>query len=77
MELEFLTRKGCSNTPTLLENLEQAEVGLGNKLEIEVVDQGDLAAADPRTGYPTPTILYKQRDIFGLPDPQMPYPEPG
>jgi hypothetical protein len=31
---------------------------------------------DPRTGYPTPTVLYKNRDLFGMPPPTPPFPEP-
>lgn len=41
-----------------------------------VVDLARLPKADARRGYPTPTLLYKGVDIFGMEQPTPPYPEP-
>jgi hypothetical protein len=41
-----------------------------------VIDLASLPATDPRRAYPTPTLLYAKRDIFGMPEPQPPYPDP-
>lgn len=76
VKLEFLTRDGCRNTPQLLENL-KAAISKGKiPAEFTLVHQASLPADDPRTGYPTPTILIDGRDVFGLPAPQRPFPEP-
>ena len=63
-------------TPDMLLNLDDALRGLGLALDYEVVNLGKLAASDPRTGYPTPTVLYRNRDLFDMPAPVPPYPEP-
>jgi hypothetical protein len=75
-DLVFITRDGCVNTPDMLLNLDDALRGLGLALDYEVVNLGKLAASDPRTGYPTPTVLYRNRDLFDMPAPVPPYPEP-
>jgi hypothetical protein len=41
-----------------------------------LIHQGSLPPDDPRTGYPTPTILLNGKDIFGLDVPKPPFPEP-
>ena len=41
----------------------------------QVVDLVSLPETDARRGYGTPTVLYRGRDIFGLPKPQPPYPD--
>jgi hypothetical protein len=46
---------------------------LGWPLDYRFVDISMLSASDVRTGYPTPTILWKGRDIFGMPAPRPPY----
>ena len=76
VKLEFLTRDGCKNTPRLLENL-NAAISTGKiRAQVTMVHQGTLATEDPRYGYPTPTILMDGRDVFELPVPQQPFPEP-
>ena len=75
-ELVFLTREGCDNTPTLRANLDEALRALGRPADYAVVDLESLARTDPRTGYPTPTLLYTNRDLFGMPEPVPPFPEP-
>jgi hypothetical protein len=74
--LTFLTREGCVNTPDMLVNLDDALIKLGWRRNYQVVDIGGLPATDVRTGYPTPTLLWQSRDIFGLPTPKRPYPPP-
>ena len=76
VELEFLTRDGCRNTPQLLENLKAAISSGKLRARFAVVHQGTLPPEDPRNGYPTPAILVNGRDVFGLPVPQAPFPEP-
>lgn len=76
VRLEFLTREGCKNTGLVLERLKQAISDGKVSAEYTMIDQGTLAPGDPRTGYPTPTILLKGKDIFGLPVPTPPFPEP-
>jgi len=72
----FITRDGCVNTPDMLLNLDDALRGLRLALDYEVIDLGKLPKTDARTGYPTPTILYRNRDLFDMPAPVPPYPEP-
>ena len=75
-DLVFITRDGCVNTPDMLLNLDDALRGLGLALDYEVIDLGKLPKTDARTGYPTPTVLYRNRDLFDMPAPVPPYPEP-
>lgn len=65
------------NTPALVNNLADALTDLDLRKQYQSVDLGTLAKDDPRTGYPTPTILWKGRDIFGMPEPKPPYNAPG
>jgi hypothetical protein len=76
IELVFLTREGCVNTPVLLESLTGAAQIFEPPLQYVVVDQGTLLPGDARTGYPTPTILFDDRDLFGLTQPSQPFPAP-
>jgi hypothetical protein len=71
-DLTFLTRNGCVNTPMMRKNLNDALRTLGWKPEYQVIDIGTLISTDVRTGYPTPTLLWKGRDIFGMPPPTPP-----
>ena len=75
-ELVFITRNGCVNTPDMFNNLDDALRSLNLALDYQVVSLGRLPQSDPRTGYPTPTVLYRGRDLFGLPKPTSPFPEP-
>lgn len=76
VRLEFLTRDGCKNTPRVLANLEKAVAMLDKKINIQIVHQGTLSTDDPRIGYPTPTVLLNNSDIFGSPRPEPPFPAP-
>ena len=75
LDVELLTRNGCQNSPMLLERLLLAIESMAN-VDFVIVDQEALAVADPRRGYTTPTILVDDRDLFGLPEPTLPYPAP-
>ena len=74
--LVFLTRGGCVNTTVMRRNLDEALKALGLAARYEVVDQDTLAESDVRRGYPTPTLLYADRDIFGMSVPKPPLPDP-
>ena len=75
-DLVFLTRDGCVNTPDMVNNLDDALKALGWKSDYQYINIGKLATTDARTGYPTPTVLWKDADIFGMPAPTPPFPEP-
>jgi hypothetical protein len=75
--LTFLTRDGCVNTPDLVVNLDDALKGHGVATDYQYINIDKLPSSDVRTGYPTPTILYKGRDIFGMTPPRPPYNTPG
>jgi hypothetical protein len=75
-ELVFLTRGGCVNTTVMRRRLDEALKSLGLALGYEVVDQDTLPDTDVRRGYPTPTLLYQDRDVFGMAVPKPPLPDP-
>ena len=75
-DLVFVTRDGCVNTPDMLINLDDALRALKLPLDYQVVNLRTLPATDVRSGYPTPTVLYRNRDLFGMPEPTPPFPEP-
>ena len=72
-DLTFLTRDGCVNTPDMVNNLDDALKALNLPTDYQYIDIGKLPKDDPRTGYPTPTILWKGKDIFGMSAPKPPY----
>ena len=75
-DLVFVTRDGCVNTPDLVNNLDDALKALGWTTDYQYLDIGNLRKPDARTGYPTPTVLWKGKDIFGMPVPTPPFPKP-
>jgi hypothetical protein len=75
-DLTFLTRDGCVNTPDMVNNLDDALTALKLPKDYQFIDIGKLPKDDPRTGYPTPTILWKGKDIFGMSAPKPPYDVP-
>ena len=75
-ELVFLTRDGCVNTPDMLNNVDDALRALDLALDYPVIDLATLPANDPRLGYPTPTVLVHNHDLYGMPEPTPPFPEP-
>ena len=73
----LLTREGCIQTDQMRTSLDAALAKMdGKRLAYHEVDLASLAADDPREGYPTPTILVRDRDLFGMPTPAPPFPEP-
>lgn len=72
----LLTRAGCVNTETMRANLETAVRALTPPAAFTVVDLDTLPADDIRRGYPTPTLLSANRDVFGLAIPKPPLPQP-
>lgn len=72
----LLTRAGCVNTETMRANLEMAARALTPPAQFAVVDLDTLPADDIRRGYPTPTLLFANRDVFGLAVPKPPLPQP-
>jgi hypothetical protein len=75
-DVAFLAREGCINTPDMVNNVNDALKALGWPNDYRYIDIGTLRRTDFRTGYPTPTVLYKGRDLFGLPAPTRPYGAP-
>ena len=74
--LVFLTREDCVNTVRMHAGLDDALRAMHLSTDYQVIDLATLAATDARTGYPTPTVLYRDRDLFGLPVPVPPYDTP-
>jgi hypothetical protein len=74
--LVFLTRDGCVNTATMRARLDDALERLGASKAYAVIDADTLADGDIRRGYGTPTVLYDNRDLFGMPEPTPPVPSP-
>ena len=64
------------NTTVMRRNLDEALKALGLAAGYEVVDQDTLSKTDVRRGYPTPTLLYADRDVFGMSVPKPPLPDP-
>jgi hypothetical protein len=75
-DLVFLTRRGCANTARMRTNLDEALASLEVPADYQFIDLATLAAGDARIGYPTPTVLYRDRDLFGLPVPAPPFHAP-
>lgn len=75
-QLVFLTRDGCVNTVTMRANLDEALQGLGMPSTYQFIDADTLQPSDPRGGYGTPTVLYENRDLFGMDEPAVPHPAP-
>ena len=76
LDVVLLTRGGCVTTGTMRARLDDALRAMGSTLEYEVLDLDAVPESDLRRGYPTPTLLYGNRDVFDLPVPQPPFPEP-
>ena len=72
----FLTRDGCVNTPDMVNSLDEALNALHWPKDYQYIDIGKLPKTDIRTGYPTPTLLWKGKDLLGMPVLTPPLPEP-
>jgi len=75
-DLTFLTRDDCVNTPDMMISTDDALSALHWPHDFQVVNIGKLPRTDVRTGYPTPTLLWKGKDIFAMPAPKPPYDTP-
>ena len=75
-DLVFLTRDGCSLSGTMRRRLDDALAAMKLPPGYVVLDLATVAADDPRGGYPAPTLLCRSRDVFGMPEPPLPHPEP-
>jgi hypothetical protein len=75
-DLTFLTRDGCFNTPDMVNNLDDALTALKLPTDYQFINIRKLSPTDVRTGYATPTVLWKGKDIFGMAAPQPPYDVP-
>jgi hypothetical protein len=74
--LVLLTREGCVGSARMVANLETALRAIHRAGQYQILDEGTLLETDARTGYPTPTLLYAGRDLFGMAEPRPPFPEP-
>jgi len=70
-ELVFLTPEGCVQTDTMRTRFDEALTLLGRLKDYTVIDADTLPENDPRRGYGTPTLLYKNVDLFGMPEPPV------
>jgi hypothetical protein len=68
-DLVFLTRDGCANTTRMRSYLNQALESLALPTNYELIDADKLDPSDHRRGYGTPTLLYKNHDLFGMAEP--------
>ena len=79
--LVFLTRADCVATDRMRARFDEALTALGREKDYAflealgrpkdyaILDADTLSENDPRRGYGTPTILYKNVDLFGMPEP--------
>jgi hypothetical protein len=52
--------------------LDEALERLGTAKDYAEIDADTFAESDLRRGYGTPTVLYDNRDLFGMPEPMLP-----
>lgn len=74
--LQLLTRAGCRLTVEFRRNLDAALEATVPVLTCAIVNIDLLPIDDLRRGYPTPTLLWRGRDVCGLPTPVPPLPTP-
>lgn len=66
LNVELLGFPGCPNTPELRDNVRAALASVGGAIVFEEVNQEALDEADPRRGWPAPTVLVNGSDLFGM-----------
>lgn len=71
-KIELLGFPDCPNTPAMRANLTAALSSISKGWTFADTNQETLLESDIRRGYPTPTILVNDRDLFGLPVPTAP-----
>ena len=67
--LAFLTCADCVQNDTMRARFDKALTALGRPKDYAILDADSLFENDPRRGYGTPTILYRNVDLFGMPEP--------
>lgn len=72
MSITLLGFDSCPLTPLMKERLEQAIRTLGRDLDLVQIDQQSLDSSDLRRGYPAPTVLVNESDLFGMEAPATP-----
>lgn len=70
LQIEVLGFETCPNTPATQDNVKKAVASLGLQADVVYVDQEKLPTGDSRRGWPTPTVLVKGRDLFGMAAPK-------
>lgn len=71
-KIELLGFPDCPNKPAMRANLKAALSSIGKGWTFADTNQDKLPESDIRRGYPTPTVLVNDRDLFGLPVPTAP-----
>jgi hypothetical protein len=74
--LTLLTCPDCANDDLLRQHLHEALCAIGRKPLYVILDAATLPPTDPRRAYPRPAVLLGRRDLFGIPEPPLPYPSP-
>ena len=65
-DMVLLTREGCVHAGVMRAHLDQALRDARLPADYQFVDAATLGANDPRSIYPVPTLLYRNRDLFGM-----------
>jgi hypothetical protein len=69
--IELLGFTDCPNTPTMRHNLRAALAAIGEGWTFTDTIQEKLPEDDIRRGYPSPTVLVNNRDLYDLPVPTV------
>lgn len=67
--IQVLYFDGCPNTPPVIESAKAVAHELGDNWRVEMINLESLPEDDTRRGYGSPTILFKGKDLSGLPTP--------
>jgi hypothetical protein len=71
--LAFVAPLDCMYAPALILNLNDALHVLDWPTDYQFIDTDCLSPLDSMRGYPSPTLLWKGIEIFGLPEPTPPF----
>jgi hypothetical protein len=63
----------CMYAPAMMLNLNEALHVLDWPTDYQFIDTERLPTMDPMRGYPSPTLLWRGTEIFGLPEPTPPF----
>jgi hypothetical protein len=70
--LALVATAKCRYAPELMVNLNEALQLLNWPNDYQLIETDSLSEMDPIRGYPSPTLLWKGIDIFGMPEPSPP-----